>query len=734
MNKIVLLGEGGAGKTTTAKKLIGEIKSDTTIVLESMCYVESTPYSMFHQLLDSFLDIDLFGKRETNDAVDQALAIASGFFLGPIAGFMDGNNKEGFSKQDIFVSIKEKFITLNKNKDIIIFIDDLQWVDNASKELLKYILEEFSNYEKFTFIATCRPSDDNSLLNYLNLENDIQHINGLNKEEQLMFLKNTFFMSNDVSEWIINWISDSPTVYPFAIVDIVANLYKNNVLQKSEYGYIFSKEFDKEDPIIPDNIKNEILDIINKFPEYKDILGVCATYGKEFDVVLISNALDINILKFTQILDELSEKTGLIYDLLSKDNIYTFKSQIALDALRNIIGFSTKSCLDNSIPQVIRYYHQIIAQAMENAGLSVVGTANHYYASSKTSVKKAITFLLKASEFCKEIYQFEDAIDFINKARELSILDNSFEDKINEKELLILAEKEFVTGNPTIELTEKLIKYLSAIERTDELKIVTARSCYDSGRLDRIYFQKCVEISKKYLIISANDIVKAEGLHFAAIGMDNTPENKSIKIKYFEDALELSKTDKMIYSKIANSYAGYLSFGTDDEKMKAFELFNQSKNIKENLEIRDLPGLARTYGGLGRLALFSEDDSKLNEALENFKEDLEISKDLEDAYGISNMYSFIGTTYKKMKNFLKAVEFYDKSIELQHNKIDYYISSLGKIEAFVMLKEFEKIDSVIADINQKKKIFGDIPPFVVVDIKKLLKNDNFSYILKSLDI
>jgi tetratricopeptide (TPR) repeat protein len=217
--------------------------------------------------------------------------------------------------------------------------------------------------------------------------------------------------------------------------------------------------------------------------------------------------------------------------------------------------------------------------------------------------------------------------------------------------------------------------------------------------------------------VSNDDITKAEGYHFAAIGMDNTPENKNIKIAYFQKALKLSKQYKIIYAKVANSYAGYLSFGDVEAKELALKLFNESKEIKENLLVKDLPGLARTYGGLGRLALFSGDESKLKDALENFLEDLKVSIELNDNYGISNMYSFIGTTYKKMKEYDKAIEYYSKSIECDHNKIDIYASLLGILE--IKISQNEDIKLSLDQIKKSKVIYGDIPPFLLNDIKNI---------------
>ena len=691
MKHIVLVGAGGAGKTTTALKIINDIKDDNTTIIKGVTSKDSTPYELFYNMLDSFFEIDLFNKRETNKIVDKTLEVASGFLLGPIAGFMSGNNNSSISKEDIYIYIKNKLLEILKKEKLIIFIDDIQWIDKASKELLKYLLKELQNQEIF-FVITSR---DREILKELNLDN-VFIIGNLTKSEQIEFLINNFYLSEEVAEWIVSWISDFETIYPAELVNIVSNLYRKEYLVKSKYGYIFSDEFDINNPSIPDNIKNEIIEIFNSYPEYKEILSISAMIGKEFDVEILATILDVSIIKITNILNDISKKTGLVYDVLTKDNFFSFKSQMAVDTLKEIIGYRKGTFLDTKTPQIIRYYNQLIAEAMEKKNYSDIQIANFYYGAGKSVIEKNFDYQLKAAKSCKDIFEFEEANRYIKNAKTLLSVVNK-EDEVKNLELMIEADKRFVIGDIDVNFTDRLLSQISQ-NSTDKFKIITIRTTYDSGKFNREYFKKVVELAQKYLISSKNNDIKAEGYHFIAIGLDNTPENEIKKRDYFKKALQLSQNNKLLYSKISNSYAGYLSFSSlKEDKELAKTLFLETIEIKENLPIKDLPGLARAYGGLGRLYLFSE-PCKCDKAIEFFNKDLQISKELNDSFGISNMFSLLGMAYRIAGDCKRAIAFYDKSLKLKHNKIDIFASIFGKIACGS--GEYEKAKEYISEYGE----------------------------------
>jgi hypothetical protein len=87
-----------------------------------------------------------------------------------------------------------------------------------------------------------------------------------------------------------------------------------------------------------------------------------------------------------------------------------------------------------------------------------------------------------------------------------------------------------------------------------------------------------------------------------------------------------------------NSLAERLIYLGEAENVEARRLFTESLAIKERLG--DLPGRARSHGGLGRSYLRPPRD--LARARRHFAEDLEIAAQIGDDGGQSMMHSQLG--------------------------------------------------------------------------------------------
>jgi len=687
MKKYVIKGDIRSGKTYSAKHLIQELENKNSLVLSTECIKESSPYDAFFNLLDNIFEVDLFNRREKNEVVNQAIEMIGSFALGPLAKFINGKSDNSFSKDD-----------------------NLDFIDKASEELLEYLLNELKEYGNLIFVFTCSREKT-----YLQSSKLIE-IQPLQQAEQMQFLKTVFHLSDEVVKWIIDWVSDNKNVYAPLLVDIVKNLYKNKYLEKQNSIYVFSNNFNKNNPTIPDSIKEELEGILKKYPEYHKYFELSSLIGKDFDARILAEILNKSLLELIKTLDDIAKNTHLIEDKYSKDNFYSFKSQLFLETFRNIFHYSNDSSLNPIVSQLIRFYHKEIADKMIKYDYKYTQIANHLHSAGLDEIKRAIEYQLKAADYCKKIFQFKDAYMYIDRAKELSKYENEYLDIIKEKELILQADENFVRGHFAADFTDKLIKKLQedADEVTEEFKIAAIRSIYNSGKIDRAYFVKTTEIAEKYLITSKNKTTQAQGYHFAALGLDNSFENKDKKTKYFEKALEFAKDNKELWAQIANSYAGYLSFCTDEEKKYAKKLYLKSEKIKQRLPIKDLPGLARTYGGLGRLALFSN-PCDCKEAIEYLNKDLDISQDLKDNFGISNMYSMLGMAYRLKNDCKTAIDYYNKSLNMKHNSIDIFASVFGKIacnedayeEAKKYIKKFGNPPSFtysFLDDSQKEKL------------------------------
>jgi hypothetical protein len=669
MKKILIIGPERSGKSYHLKHTIQKIKTDNSLILNAKGIKNSSSYDTFNDLVSSILEIDLFGKREANKTITKTIEMASSVLLGPISSFMEGKNDQNFSREDIFYTLKNRFTDLLKNLQLIIAIDDFQWIDKASKDLLMDLLKSLENYENLIFIATSTNEEDFGNAKIINLK-------PVDKNTLLTYLNN-FPLSYEIKEWVINWIGNDEVYMP-QIIDLISYLYENNLLEKKDNLYYFSKKFKKDKTIIPDTLKEKIQNILKQYPQYKKYLKVAAIMGKEFDVRIIANILNQSLINTIFLFNKIQEKTDLIYDVLNKDYIFSFKSQKTVESLREIFDYKEYPVFEPKLPQIYRTINYEIAKNLKKLGYKKSMVANFYYLSGMFHIKKIINAQLSACEMAKNMYDFEEANKFLNRAKKLSVYENSLNKKIKENELLLKADENFVKGILDTDFANELYEFIQKNNVNDELKIAAARSCYDCGRINRNFYKKSYDIATKFLINSNDNLTEAEGYHFAALSLDNSPENKTKKNEFFSKALELAKENEILLAKVANSYAGFLSFGNEEEKKKAKELFLLSKEIKENLSVKDLPGLARTYGGLGRLALFAN-PCNCDEAIKYFLKDLEISKELNDTFGISNMYSLLGMAYRLKGDCKKAIEYYDKSLEMKHNKIDVFASIFGKI-------------------------------------------------------
>ena len=760
----VLKGDGGAGKTVTAKILIDSIgrtfadRNQPVLFLSSNCDRndgEEVPYGMFYDLLDSTFNMDLFGQREKDEKFDNVVNMASKFLMGPVASFLaskDSGEQKSFSKNDIYVFVKNKLLELSNKSTIILFVDDLQWIDTASKELLKYLMDEFNvNSDcNILFVFTVRDTDEgNEQVVDLGLSEATHSIGFINTMEQRQLLEKSFCISQQSSQWIVDWAAEknSKKVYPYILVDAVGNLARSDVFEIVNNRFNIKEDFDFENPPIPEGPQKEVKQFLDTHPQYVEILSFAAILGKEFHVSHISYGLDITYLETVRLLDSISEESGFIFDLMDKDDVYQFRSQILLDALRSNIRYSTEGILSIHVPQSIRHFHALAANALRKtqeddfSSKLIIEIANHYYAAGKLYAKEAIDYLEQAVDACRNLFEYDDALSYLNKVDEVLELTKGETVKSKELRLLIECDKSNVQGIGSDATAEKTLVYLNKYpDADDELKFAATRACYDAAlqnNYDQAWFAKSAQTAKEYLLTSDSVLMQAEGYHFIAVCMKaKTDDEKTEQLDHFNKAIELTKTNyPSAYAKIANSLAESLSYGDDNSKKKAKELFLDSLEIKENTEIKDLPGMARTYGGLGRLAFFTTPPNTV-EAKEYFKKDLDIAEEISDQRGISQMNSLLGSCAKMEEEYEKAIHYYDKSIALENNPFDVHASYEGKLYALDQLSDkkrlFEVVKTYMAVMDKIGSPSRDIPDKIINTLDKYNDNEACKQVLKSL--
>lgn len=188
-------GEAGIGKTRLVWKFLNSRDKNNTFIIDSICYQAEQEY-LLKPWNNIFIKIAKIIK-ENNIKISPILSnIISNIFP-----TFDMNEKVTINlseKMDMirYQAIEDSIIGIleqvGKNKKIILFIDDIQWIDNMSLSILKSIMIKNKN-ESIMIIAASREGYDNRIHEFLNLMEMKSliskiHVKRLNEEENYRFI------------------------------------------------------------------------------------------------------------------------------------------------------------------------------------------------------------------------------------------------------------------------------------------------------------------------------------------------------------------------------------------------------------------------------------------------------------------------------------------------------------------------------------------------------------------
>jgi tetratricopeptide (TPR) repeat protein len=341
-----------------------------------------------------------------------------------------------------------------------------------------------------------------------------------------------------------------------------------------------------------------------------------------------------------------------------------------------------------------REYHAQIATCLEkDPGISsyyLFDVAYHYSAAGKTYASKAMGYCRKTAGAACRLFQYNRAENFIKMAKQGSA---SLAEPVSFEEdtLKIRLHKSHVMGSDRKTAADEGKKYWQKNKEGDiavSLMLLIVRACYEAGNLNKQYLQEAVSIAREVFTRAKKPEEKAEAYQFTGLSLEYDTEKEKRK-EYLYKAKELiesisNKTPDVqwLQSRIYNSLANELSYtGNDKDKEEAVRFFRESIKIKERKDIFDRCGLARAYGGLGRLYLeWNRNREDILKAKDSFEKDLALSKEINDTRGQVTMYGFLGTCHSELGDMKQAKEDYKKALEMASDEftITRFFTLLGQ--------------------------------------------------------
>jgi len=146
---LFVLGESGIGKSALIETFLGELRSEgRAVVLWGRCYErENVPYKGFDALIDELSRYLRKLSREEAAALlpRQVCALARLFpVLDRVSVIAEAPKREIPDPQELqrlgFAALRELLWAMRDRRPLVLYIDDLQWIDRDSTVLLEYLL------------------------------------------------------------------------------------------------------------------------------------------------------------------------------------------------------------------------------------------------------------------------------------------------------------------------------------------------------------------------------------------------------------------------------------------------------------------------------------------------------------------------------------------------------------------------------------------------------------------
>jgi len=591
--------------------------------------------------------------------------------------FLDGHSLQ----LQIFLAVAALFEKIAAITPAVIIIDDIQWYDSASLELINFLLAGV-NKNNITFVLSYRLGYVDSIKKFLDgirgnygaVTTEIGLAN-LSPDDSIRLIDN--LVGGKLSEPLKKFILEKSSGNPFFIEEIVRNIIESGRLAQA--GTITERDIH-----IPGSIDAAITSRIDGLDkEAKYLLKIAAILGRSFPRALLEE-----IVREKDILihvDDLEHSEFLVRINKNNQPHYAFRHPLFQE-----VGY-------NSILKSERViYHKIIAETIEakfqdrlEGYYSVL--ADHYYQCH--NLEKAVPYSIKAGDEAAGLYANEEALinyqtalrniglgpdrnSVLEKIANIQFLTGQVEEaRKNYQTLLDHAADPLTmariagqiasilenTGqiDESIALLEKTIKGIAHIESP---VLITLNNKLATILIEaKADYQKALDLIEKSLHIAeqiGDKTLMADGRRMKGHALYRMGAGREA-FAVLQEAIQLYEAENN-QAGLASLYVLMASVCRMLGDLNHAILYGQ-KGIEGNQRIGNRRMVAVAYNNLGTYYDLAGDQEK---SLYYYEKNLVIRKILGDKKGEAIAYSNMGILKQQMGEVDAAVEYYLKTKEI----------------------------------------------------------------------
>jgi hypothetical protein len=744
--RLGVFGSRGAGKTATVgaitKRLVQELERSGSrpALLCGTCpqpISEPISYAPFREALAQHFEVNLLAPPGPKL---QQISEALGGLFGSVIPFARilfprsaGSGDAAVRPDEINASIVWMLRRLSQTRPILLFLDDVQWLDEASTALVKYLLEAFPAGGN-TPVAVILVAHSKSCLADLGFDVAREGIEIAypSVAEQVQILVRGIGLQAAVAEEVLARTgaareSDGGLLWP---LQVAAKLARSGALVRSEEGFAWANGVWPADFAVPPRMQAAIQEQWQSAEPYRAVLAcaACGCEGREFRVGVLADALGRTRLDLLIVLDEIERTTGLVHDVRERDDLYAFHSSFLLEVIRGQLGIAGGGARKADVPQLVREYHARLAVALEAAlGTSRSGlyeVANHFHAAGARYAAKGVEYCLEGASASAAGYDFRRANHYLEMAAECAEFAPAGPAVEMEKQVIRCQEAQVtLQGAEREQAAASGLAYLT--EHADapaRLILALAELCYDVGHRsrERKWYEEAKRLCQRVVAAPGSPQEEARALHIMVISQPRERREERLTglrqaYRLLEDSKPEDREASQWFASIMNSLAKELRKGTAQEQAEAKVLFQCRLRMEKERSLGDLRGVAMALGGLGRLEWFGTPRNP-PDAEQYFCKSLDMAEAIDDVVAQVKMLSLLGECALERGDVKQAAEHYENSWKKAGDPEDRCFAGIGLLRCCQKTSDRDRFQSVAKQLlellqedreNREKKIPDD---------------------------
>jgi two-component SAPR family response regulator len=293
---VLVRGETGVGKTRLLEEFIGSIEPRVWILTGKALQNDVRPFSPFLQIIEKHLEKIEYQPQWLVKCIEPETFPYFANFLPklknnyPIEISMSGLQ---FEDKSVFFNAVERFLSnLVMYKPLVLFIDDVNWMDADAQELFKYIVMRMSD-KAILFLCSARlwqkDTDFQSMIDELAERRNIRILDLANLTESDVEMLVTKQFGITFSSQFVNWLFNITKGNPLFISEMLNIFLRRNIIFYEPTEKKWNIRDDYTDfplsPTIESIVKMRLRDLNEN---ERSILQIGSVFGEEFSLEMLS--------------------------------------------------------------------------------------------------------------------------------------------------------------------------------------------------------------------------------------------------------------------------------------------------------------------------------------------------------------------------------------------------------------------------------------------------------------